>query len=167
MRRKSDSTFSLLRLDAFIERIELNSNITPVRDQLSSETESTEFHATILSNTEIVLDGLRRGYLRVDCKRILINQGWYGVFLPWGPKSLSDKFTPEQPHCALRISYRLCNHPDFVGVIPILLENPESRSICDRIRKIPIWTRVVIFSSNSHIKKKMKCRILNSDVPKN
>ena len=29
------------------------------------------------------------------------------------------------------------NHPDFVGIIPILLENPESRPICDRDRKNP------------------------------
>ena len=30
---------------------------------------------------------------------------------------------------------RLFNHPDFVGIIPIVLENPESRRICDRDRK--------------------------------
>ena len=33
--------------------------------------------------------------------------------------------------------WRLFNHPDLVGVLPILLENPESRSICVRDRKIP------------------------------
>ena len=32
---------------------------------------------------------------------------------------------------------RLSNHPDFVGIIQILLENPESRPICRRNRKIP------------------------------
>ena len=31
----------------------------------------------------------------------------------------------------------LSNHPDFVGFIPILLENPESRPMCDRDRKNP------------------------------
>ena len=31
---------------------------------------------------------------------------------------------------------RLFNHPDLVGVFPILFENPESRSICVRDRKI-------------------------------
>ena len=45
---------------------------------------------------------------------------------------------------------RLSNHSDFVGIIPILLENPESQLLCGRDRKIPILTRVVIFSSNSH-----------------
>ena len=30
---------------------------------------------------------------------------------------------------------RLSNHPDFVGNLPILLENTESRPICDRDRK--------------------------------
>ena len=27
---------------------------------------------------------------------------------------------------------RLSNHADLVGIIPILLENPESRPTCDR-----------------------------------
>ena len=34
-------------------------------------------------------------------------------------------------------TFRLSNHPDFVGIIPILLENPESQPICDRDRKNP------------------------------
>ena len=28
--------------------------------------------------------------------------------------------------------YTLSNHPDLVGILPILFENPESRPICDR-----------------------------------
>ena len=36
-----------------------------------------------------------------------------------------------------QISIRLSNHPDFVGIIPILLENPESRPTCDRDEKNP------------------------------
>ena len=32
---------------------------------------------------------------------------------------------------------RLSNHPDFVGIIPILLKNPESRPICRRDGKNP------------------------------
>ena len=32
---------------------------------------------------------------------------------------------------------RLSNHPDFVGIILILLENPESQPICDQDRKNP------------------------------
>ena len=32
---------------------------------------------------------------------------------------------------------RLSNHPDFVGILPILLENPESRLIQDRDGKNP------------------------------
>ena len=31
----------------------------------------------------------------------------------------------------------MSNHPDLVGILPILLENPESRPICDRDRKNP------------------------------
>ena len=34
-------------------------------------------------------------------------------------------------------THRLPNHPDFVGIIPILLENPESRPISDQDRKNP------------------------------
>ena len=30
----------------------------------------------------------------------------------------------------------MSNHPDFVGILPILLENPESRPICNRDRKV-------------------------------
>ena len=30
---------------------------------------------------------------------------------------------------------RLSNHPDLVGILPVLLENPESRPICDRDRQ--------------------------------
>ena len=30
--------------------------------------------------------------------------------------------------------YTLSNHPDLVGLLPILFENPESRPICDRDR---------------------------------
>ena len=37
----------------------------------------------------------------------------------------------------------LSNHPDFVGIIPILLENPDQYAI--GIGKIPISTRVVLF----------------------
>ena len=33
---------------------------------------------------------------------------------------------------------RVSNHPDFVGIIPILLENPESRRNFGRDREIPI-----------------------------
>ena len=40
---------------------------------------------------------------------------------------------------------RLSNHPNFVVIIPILLENPESRVICNRERSC-----VVTFSSNCH-----------------
>ena len=36
-----------------------------------------------------------------------------------------------------RFGGRLSNHPDFVRIIPILLENPESRPICRRDRKNP------------------------------
>ena len=32
---------------------------------------------------------------------------------------------------------RLSNHPDHVEFLPILLENPESRPVCDRDRKNP------------------------------
>ena len=31
--------------------------------------------------------------------------------------------------------YTLSNHPDLVGILPILFENPESRPICDWDRK--------------------------------
>ena len=31
--------------------------------------------------------------------------------------------------------YTLSNHPDLVGILPILFENPESRPICDRDSK--------------------------------
>ena len=37
---------------------------------------------------------------------------------------------------------RLSNHPNFVVIIPILLENPESRVICNRERKIAILTEL-------------------------
>ena len=40
---------------------------------------------------------------------------------------------------------RLSNHPDFVGILLILLENPESQPICDWDRKIPILKSVLIF----------------------
>ena len=33
--------------------------------------------------------------------------------------------------------FRLSNHPDFVRIISILLENPESWPICDQDRKDP------------------------------
>ena len=46
----------------------------------------------------------------------------------------------------------MSNHPDFVGIIPILLENPDQCAI--GIDKIPISIRVVIFSSNSHKRKR-------------
>ena len=32
---------------------------------------------------------------------------------------------------------RQSNHPDFVGILPILLENPESQPICDQDKKNP------------------------------
>ena len=41
---------------------------------------------------------------------------------------------------SLGISYyadRVSNHPDFVGIIPIFLENPESRRNLGRDRKNP------------------------------
>ena len=61
---------------------------------------------------------------------------------------------------------RLSNHPDFVGIIPILLENPECRPICDRDRENPDFDSCSdIFVKFSE--KKTKCRILNSDVPEN
>ena len=62
--------------------------------------------------------------------------------------------------------YILFNHPDFVGIIPILLENPESRPICDWDRKNSDFDSCCdIFVKVSY--KKTKCRILDSDVPKN
>ena len=42
------------------------------------------------------------------------------------------------------IVYRLSNHPDLVGLLPILFENPESRPICDGIRTITILKSVLI-----------------------
>ena len=42
----------------------------------------------------------------------------------------------------------MSNHPDFVGIIPILLENPESRRNFGRDRKIPILNPGKLFSSN-------------------
>ena len=58
----------------------------------------------------------------------------------------------EQPSYSFSCSsFSLSNHPDFVGIIPILLENPE---YAIGIVKIPISTRVVIFSSNSHKRKR-------------
>ena len=44
----------------------------------------------------------------------------------------------------------MSNHPDFVGIIPILLENPESRRNFGRDRKIPILNPRIrkLFSSN-------------------
>ena len=47
---------------------------------------------------------------------------------------------------------RLSNHPNLVGILPILLENPESRLTCDRNRKIPILTFVLNFQMNSYDK---------------
>jgi len=32
---------------------------------------------------------------------------------------------------------RLSNHPEHVEILPILLENPKSRPMCDRDRKNP------------------------------
>ena len=32
---------------------------------------------------------------------------------------------------------RLSNHPDFVGILTILLENPKSQRICDWNKKSP------------------------------
>ena len=40
---------------------------------------------------------------------------------------------------------RLSNHPDFVGILTILLENPESQPICDWDKQIPILKSVLIF----------------------
>ena len=31
----------------------------------------------------------------------------------------------------------MSEHPDLVGILPILLENPESQPVCDRDRKNP------------------------------
>ena len=39
----------------------------------------------------------------------------------------------------ISVDFRLSNHPDFVGIIPIFLENPESGPICDRDRKNPVF----------------------------
>ena len=50
--------------------------------------------------------------------------------------------------------FRLSNHPDFVEIIAILLENPQSDQYSIGIGKIPISTRVVIFSPNSHKRKR-------------
>ena len=53
-----------------------------------------------------------------------------------------------------------------IGIIPILLENPECRPICDRDRENPDFDSCSdIFVKFSE--KKTKCRILNSDVPEN
>ena len=46
--------------------------------------------------------------------------------------------------------YRVSNHPDFVGIISILLENPESGRNFGRDRKIPILKPRKLFSSNKH-----------------
>ena len=43
-------------------------------------------------------------------------------------------------------NHRLSNHPDFVGITPILLKNPETRQI--GLGKIRISTRVVIILVN-------------------
>ena len=40
------------------------------------------------------------------------------------------------------------NYPDFVGIIPILLQNPESRRNFGRDSKIPILKTRKLFSSN-------------------
>ena len=60
---------------------------------------------------------------------------------------------------------RESNHPDFVGIIPILLENPESRPICHRDRKKSRFRLVVIFLSNSH-KRKQNAEYLSLMRPK-
>ena len=40
-------------------------------------------------------------------------------------------------HSTIYLINRLSNHPDFVGILLILLENPESQPICDQDRKNP------------------------------
>ena len=60
---------------------------------------------------------------------------------------------------------RLSNHPDLVGILPILLENSESRTICDRDRQNPelhisfgkyIRTRNRVYLTRL-ISRKLKC----------
>ena len=49
-------------------------------------------------------------------------------------------FSPERFGVYLDYSvnpFRLSKHPDFLGIIPILLENPKSLPICYRDRKDP------------------------------
>ena len=46
--------------------------------------------------------------------------------------------------------FRVSNHPDFVGIIPSLLENSESRRNFGRDRKIPILKPRKLVSSNKY-----------------
>ena len=45
-------------------------------------------------------------------------------------------------------------HPDFIGILPILLENPESRPICDQGGKknlyfdISKWTLMILIQEH-------------------
>ena len=56
-------------------------------------------------------------------------------------------FKPNSP----RTPSRLSNHPDFVGITPILFENPESWPTCNRDRKNPDFgIRSDIFVQLSH-----------------
>lgn len=52
------------------------------------------------------------------------------------------------PRAAIRI-FRLSNHPDFVGITPILIENPESQPHAIGTGKIPILASVLIFFSKT------------------
>ena len=40
-------------------------------------------------------------------------------------------------HLNFNHQFRMSEHPDLVGILPILLENPESQPVCDRDRKNP------------------------------
>ena len=63
-------------------------------------------------------------------------------------KVVEDKFSDCRTvrHWAHHLWSRLSNYPDFVGIIPILIENPESRPTCDRDRRNPDLTPIMIFS---------------------
>ena len=75
------------------------------------------------------------------------------------PPKIEVNFESMQCVTNINSNLRLPNHPDFIGIIPILLENPESWPTCDWDRKILILTCVVIYLLNSH-KGKQKAEYL-------
>lgn len=67
---------------------------------------------------------------------------------------------------------RLSNHHDFVGILPILFENPESQPICDRDKKIPILKSVLIFpnefiSCDTYTRTHIRVYLMKTDTAEN